>query len=63
MASFLSDRFGRMKVSMIAGSLAGLMGLVDPFIPNIYGFLVGRAVVSFFVNLVTPPVYVLSKPL
>ncbi len=51
-----------MKVSMIAGSLAGLTGLVDPFIPNIYAFLVGRAVVSFFVNLVTPPVYVLGKP-
>ena len=60
-ASILADRFGRKKVIVVAGCLASLMGTIDPFIPNIYAFLVVRTLIAFFLNIVSPTLYVLGK--
>ncbi len=50
-----------MKVVVIAGSLSAVLGVLDPFIPNVYGFLVGRFLLAFVLNVAGPPLYVLGK--
>ncbi len=60
-ASVLADRFGRKKVVIIAGFLSGIFGVIDPWIPNFYAFIVVRFLMSFFINMVSPALYVLGK--
>ncbi len=59
-ASFLADRFGRKKVIIVSGSISAVFGVCNPFIPNLYAFMVVRFFMSFFLNIVSPTLYVLG---
>ncbi len=61
LAGPISDKFGRKLVFILALLIGMVIGIGDPWIPNLFGFMAAEVLLGIFMGTITPVLFVLSK--